>query len=172
VCLFVLSGRSFDAADRLAAVNAGADDHIPKMHGTEEIAVRIRIALARRERESQDPDRALLRYGPLVVNLATTQVLVNGLAAPAIRGTQYRLLTCLMERPERMVRWEEMEQRVFGARVSGGARNNSVFRLRGALGIAAGLVVTEPGCCGLFLPHSVQAAPRLRGTSGPEGLTA
>jgi DNA-binding response OmpR family regulator len=163
VCLFVLSGLSFDPSDRLTAIAAGADDHIPKNHGVEEIAVRIRIALARRERESLLPDRALLRYGPLVVDLATTQVLVNGLAVPAIRGTQYRLLTCLMEQPERMIRWAEIEERVFGARVSGGARNNSVFRLRAGLGNAAGLVVTKPGGCGLFLPERACLAEAVTG---------
>ena len=55
--------------DKVAALDAGADDYVTKPFGMEEVLARLRAALRRGPTEQAEP--AVLAFGPLVVDLAS-----------------------------------------------------------------------------------------------------
>lgn len=71
VPILVVSGRA-GGSDKVAALDAGADDYVTKPFGLEELLARLR-ALARRS-VSAAPERARVRVGELTLDLGTQQV--------------------------------------------------------------------------------------------------
>ena len=55
--------------DKVAALDAGADDFVTKPFGMEELLARSRAAL--RRRGAEEPSPSVLRYGDLTVDLAS-----------------------------------------------------------------------------------------------------
>jgi len=67
--LVVLSARSLEA-DKVAALDAGADDYIAKPFGVAELLARVRALLRRREQRGD----AVLAFADLRLDLATQRV--------------------------------------------------------------------------------------------------
>ena len=63
-------------ADKVAGLNAGADDYLTKPFHTEELMARLRSLL----RRSQDIESVVLRAGDLVMNLAEHRVMLAGVS--------------------------------------------------------------------------------------------
>jgi two-component system response regulator QseB len=98
-------------ADRIAGLDAGADDYIVKPFDLDELAARIR-AVARRRAGRGAP---VIEYGALRFDPATRQVSVGG-AAVALSGRELAVLEALLERPGAVLSRAQLEERLYGWR--------------------------------------------------------
>ena len=74
VPIIVLSVRDRQA-DKVAALDAGADDYVTKPFGVEEVLARLRAAL--RRRQAGEPSAPVQRFGELEVDLGRRLVTVE-----------------------------------------------------------------------------------------------
>ena len=84
-----------EETDRVAALDAGADDYLVKPFGVNELLARIRAVLRRIR-----PEGDLISHGPLTVDLRTRKVLVHG-AEVALTPKEFDILECLATDPGR-----------------------------------------------------------------------
>jgi len=99
VPILVLSARG-EEAQKVAALEAGADDYVIKPFGPGELRARIRAAL-RREQSHRD-EAPVITAGELLVDLAARRVLVCGTEVHLTR-TEYELLRVLVTNPDRVL---------------------------------------------------------------------
>jgi len=90
VPILILTARSA-VEDRVAGLNAGADDYLSKPFSFVELLARIRALLRRERKEKND----ILKVGDLEVNMLNHQVLRNGKQV-ALTAREYSLLQYLM----------------------------------------------------------------------------
>jgi two-component system phosphate regulon response regulator PhoB len=147
VMLTALSGRD----DRIAGLEAGADDYVVKPFDLEELVLRVR-ALARRISErkaahARAPDLApqLLRSGALTIDPVSHDVRGGGKQL-ALRPLEYKLLATLLGEPGRVFQRAELLARVWEIE-HGSERivDVHVRRLRLNLGEYADQIETVPG---------------------------
>jgi DNA-binding response OmpR family regulator len=98
-------------SDRVAGLDAGADDYVVKPFAFEELLARVR-ALARRGRTRQL--EGVLRYGPLAVDPRDHTVTANG-DPVELTATEYRLLEYLVRRAEAIVSRDQLADHVWGS---------------------------------------------------------
>ncbi|MFZ6991779.1 response regulator [Curtobacterium sp. RRHDQ66] len=114
VPVLVLSGRT-DSADKVDALDAGADDYVTKPFQMDELLARLR-ALGRRQAAAAaaSDSSPTVRIGSLVVDLVAKQVLPP--EGPAIRltPTEWRLLEVLIANPDRLMTREMLLTEVWG----------------------------------------------------------
>ena len=87
--ILVLSVRGGER-DKVAALDAGADDYLTKPFGIEELLARIRVGLRHAALAKGSPS-VVISSGPIVIDLSTRQVTRDG-AAVRLTPTEYRLL--------------------------------------------------------------------------------
>ncbi|MBF4588571.1 response regulator [Curtobacterium sp. VKM Ac-1395] len=111
VPVLVLSGRT-DSADKVDALDAGADDYVTKPFQMDELLARLR-ALGRR-RVVASEETPSIAIGPLLVDLVAKQV--TSTEGPAIRltPTEWRLLEVLVTNPDRLMTREMLLTEVWG----------------------------------------------------------
>ena len=68
--IIVLSARGLER-DKVAALDAGADDYLTKPFGVEELLARLRVALRHRAMASAGPPDPVFEIGELRVDLAS-----------------------------------------------------------------------------------------------------
>jgi two-component system response regulator MprA len=107
-------------ADRVAGLDAGADDYLVKPFATEELLARVR-ALLRRGREPEE----LLAYADVVLDLRTRTARRAGRDL-ALSAREADLLELLLRNPRRVVKREVALERVWGS--PGAASFNAVDR--------------------------------------------
>ncbi len=146
--LIMLTARS-EEADKIAGLDAGADDYLTKPFSPKELLARIRAVLRRRAPQALD---AAVEVGPLRLDPATHRVTYQRDGAThdlKIGPTEFRLLHYLMAHPERVHSRAQMLDRVWGDHVFIEERTIDVHikRLREALSPAdcAGLIETVRG---------------------------
>lgn len=133
--------------DKVAALDAGADDFVTKPFGMEELLARSRAALRRRRPE--DPTPSVVRFGDLTVDLAR-RLVTRGEEALHLTPTEYGLLEALVSNPGKLLTHGWLLRRVWGR---GYGTETTYLRtyiraLRRKLGddaSAPGLITTEPG---------------------------
>jgi two-component system, OmpR family, phosphate regulon response regulator PhoB len=142
VPLIMLTARG-DEADRVAGLDAGADDYIAKPFSTKELLARVRAVL--RRRAPQIKDEAILISG-LRLDSATHRVSFNDQAIK-LGPTEFKLLQYLMGHAERVHSRGQLLDKVWGDHVYIEERTVDVHvkRLREALGDAATMVETVRG---------------------------
>jgi two-component system response regulator QseB len=96
-------------ADRIAGLDAGADDYILKPFDLDELAARIR-AVARRRAGRAAPE---IEYGSLRLDPAKRRALVDGQEV-ALSGREFALLEALLERPGAVLSRAQLEERIYG----------------------------------------------------------
>ncbi len=135
--------------DRIAGLEAGADDYVVKPFNVEEIVLRVR-ALARRlgERDQARSERPgeLLRVGRLSVDPMTHDVRADD-AQLDLRPLEFKLLVTIMAQPGRVFTREELLRTVWDIESGGNPRTVDVHirRLRKNLGDCADHIETVPG---------------------------
>lgn len=107
--IIVISALS-DDQQKIALLDAGADDYLTKPFSIGELLARIRVAL----RREQDRDVAgALSLGDLAVDPATREVRRDG-AAIHLTPTEYGLLTLFIQNAGRVLTRETIIQRIWG----------------------------------------------------------
>ena len=114
--ILVITARG-EEPDRVAALDAGADDYIVKPFGFAELLARIRAVL----RRSRRVDHHLLRHGALVVDLRERRVTLAGTEI-ALTPTEFDILECLATDPGRVVSRQEILERVWNTHWYGPSR--------------------------------------------------
>ncbi|WP_433064138.1 response regulator [Dactylosporangium sp. CS-033363] len=112
VPVVVLSGR-LGSSEKVAALDAGADDYVTKPFNVDELLARLRVVARRRP----EPEPAtVVRVGEFDVDLVARDV--RHAADPAQRlhltRTEWRLLELLLRNPGRLVGHRELLQHVWG----------------------------------------------------------
>jgi DNA-binding response OmpR family regulator len=104
--LIVVTARGAEA-DRVAALDAGADDYIVKPFGFQELLARMRAVLRRARSDS-----GVIVHGPLRIDLPARRVWVD--EEPInLTGKEFDILACLALEPGRAVSREEIFDRVW-----------------------------------------------------------
>ena len=162
VPILMLSAKG-DEPDKVAGLDAGADDYITKPFSTQEMLARIRAVLRRRA-----PERSAdaVSIGELTLDGATHRV--NWRGRPLKVGpTEFKLLQYLMKHPERVHSRQQLLDKVWGDHVFIEERTVDVHvkRLREALGAEAGAMVETVRGVGYRVtaqPQAASAAPGQR----------
>lgn len=94
--------------DRVACIEAGADDYFLKPYRSEEFLKLVRLYL-----KPDVPSSEQLRFGDLVLDLATRQALRNGRAID-LTMKEFDLLKYLMEHPREVLTREQILENVWG----------------------------------------------------------
>ncbi len=158
--MIVLSVRE-GQGDKVAALDAGADDFVTKPFGMEELLARTRAAL--RRAGGDEPQLPLLRYGALEVDLPRRLVTLDG-EVLHLTPTEYGLLEALVTNPGKLLTHQWLLRRVWG---QGYGTETTYLRtyiraLRKKLGDDAAspeLIVTEPGVGYRWVAESLAADP-------------
>ena len=142
VPIIMLTARG-DEHDRVAGLDAGADDYIAKPFSTKEMLARIRAVLRRRAPEQAG---GTVSIGALVLDSATYRVSFQD--QPLKMGpTEFKLLHYLMQHAERVHSRSQLLDRVWGDHVFIEERTVDVHvkRLREALGAGGSMIETVRG---------------------------
>jgi two-component system KDP operon response regulator KdpE len=110
VPILVVSGRS-DSADKVDALDAGADDYVTKPFAIDELLARVR-ALTRRH--THEPDEPVLAFGDVRVDLAAHAVTRSG-EAVKLTPTEWHILEVLAHNPRLLVTKHFLLNAVWGA---------------------------------------------------------
>jgi two-component system KDP operon response regulator KdpE len=110
--ILVLSVRS-DESQKIAALDAGADDYITKPFGMGELLARIRAAL-RRATGDDTPPTPLLTVGPLVIDFAR-RVVTREAVEVHLTPTEYALLKYLAANADKVLTHRAILNAVWGA---------------------------------------------------------
>jgi two-component system KDP operon response regulator KdpE len=109
--VIVLSARSGED-DKIAALDAGADDYLAKPFGAGELLARIRAQL-RRHLQHTPAGAALIEFGDVRVDLVRRVVEHGGLPLH-LTPIEYKLLTCLATQPDRVLTHQQLLKAVWG----------------------------------------------------------
>jgi two-component system phosphate regulon response regulator PhoB len=142
VPILMLTARG-DEPDKVAGLDAGADDYITKPFSIQELLARIRAVLRRRAPEQVNDAAAA---GELVLDAATHRVSWRGQPLK-VGPTEFKLLHYLMKHPERVHSRAQLLDKVWGDHVFIEERTVDVHvkRLREALGAAGAMIETVRG---------------------------
>ncbi|MBI3848603.1 MAG: response regulator [Planctomycetes bacterium] len=112
VPVIVLSARGQEG-QKVAALDAGADDYLTKPFGFPELLARIRAALRRAVRVEGDPASTTFSCGPLRVDLALRRVLLDD-EEVHLTPIEYKLLTTLVQHAGKVVTQKQLLEAVWG----------------------------------------------------------
>ncbi|CAE6797025.1 KDP operon transcriptional regulatory protein KdpE [Paraburkholderia aspalathi] len=109
--VIVLSARSREE-DKVAALDAGADDYLTKPFGLPELSARIRAHL-RRQASGDRVGVPQVQFGLVTIDLGERRV-VRGSRIVHLSPTEYRLLSALVRHPGRVLTHEQLLGEVWG----------------------------------------------------------
>ncbi|MFP1814491.1 two-component system response regulator KdpE [Lonsdalea quercina] len=108
--IIVLSARS-DEQDKIAALDAGADDFLTKPFGIGELLARLRVAQRRFTLSRQESPQ--VTFGDISVDLLDRQVTRNG-ELLHLTPTEFRLLSLLVANPGKVLTQRQLLNDVWG----------------------------------------------------------
>lgn len=109
--ILVLTARD-SVSERVAGLDAGADDYLPKPFALEELLARLR-ALLRRRAAGPDDDSETMRFADLSLDPVTREV-SRGTRAISLTRTEFSLLEMLMANPRRVLTRGRILEEVWG----------------------------------------------------------
>ena len=110
--IIVLSARGQER-DKIAALDAGADDYLTKPFGVGELLARLRVALRHALRPAQDSGEPTFSLGDLRVDLARRQVFVNE-SEIHLTPIEYKMLTTLIQHAGKVMTHPQLLRAVWG----------------------------------------------------------
>ena len=111
--IIVLSARG-STLDRIAGLEDGADDYVPKPFSPAELVLRVKALLRRSASATTDAGRAAtLVQGDLVVDTDRYEVTRNGEPIPLTR-VEFRLLQTILEADGRVLTRDQLLDAVYG----------------------------------------------------------
>jgi two-component system KDP operon response regulator KdpE len=114
VPIIILSVREAEA-DKIAALDAGADDYLTKPFGTGELMARLRVAL---RRQSIEPDQPVLELRGLKMDVARRLVTVDERKIQ-LTPTEYDLLRILMRNAGKVLTHNQLLKQIWGSAYEG-----------------------------------------------------
>jgi two-component system phosphate regulon response regulator PhoB len=158
--IIMLTARG-DESDRVAGLDAGADDYIAKPFSTKELLARVRAVLRRRAPEQVGGP---VTMGDLLLDSSTYRVSFRSQMLK-LGPTEFKLLHYFMNHAERVHSRSQLLDKVWGDHVFIEERTVDVHvkRLREALGAEAGAMIETVRGAGYrftvqsFVPQSLQA---------------
>ena len=139
VPVIILTARD-QISDRIAGLNAGADDYLVKPFDLTELSARIG-AVARRYSGNPNP---VLRLGDLAIDLAARSITRAGRPV-ALTAREWVLFEAFLQRPGQLFSKPQLEERLysFDAEIESNTIEVHISRLRKKLG--ANAITTERG---------------------------
>lgn len=143
VLIIMVTARG-EPRDAVAGLNAGADDYVAKPFAVEEVLARIKAVFRRRGAADFTSDE-VLRHGRLELDFGNHELSVSGQKLP-LTPTEFRLVRCLMEQPQKVLTHEYLLSKVWGPEYRDDLHylRVCVNRLRQKLGPQAGIIATVP----------------------------
>ena len=112
VPILVISARGCEA-DKVHALDAGADDYVTKPFGVDELLARMRVALRHAERAQSGKPDPVLGIGALRIDLARREVSVEGRAL-SLTPIEWKLLLLLARNAGKVITHRQILREVWG----------------------------------------------------------
>jgi two-component system, OmpR family, KDP operon response regulator KdpE len=113
VPIIVISARGRED-DKVAALDAGADDYLTKPFGTNELLARMRAALRRAQAAASTTVISVFEFGELRIDLVRREV-ARASGEVHLTPTEYQLLVLLARNAGRVLTHRQLIQHVWGA---------------------------------------------------------
>ena len=114
VPIIVLSAREQES-EKVAALDAGADDYVTKPFGMGELLARVR-ASERRQAAPPEEERAIVETDDFSVDLAAKKVVAPDGSAVRLTPTEWHLVEILVRNPGKLVSQRQLLHEVWGPR--------------------------------------------------------
>ena len=108
--IIILSVREHES-DKIAALDAGADDYLTKPFGIGELMARMRVAL---RRTAQDTNEPVFESDGLLLDFARREVKINDLLV-TLTPTEYDLLRALVKNAGKVITHRQLLRMVWGS---------------------------------------------------------
>jgi two-component system KDP operon response regulator KdpE len=133
-------------ADKVSALDSGADDYVTKPFNTGELLARLRVALRHAEKKAEP---AVFHCGHLVVDLASRRVTANRREV-SLTATEYNLLRLFVRHAGKVLTHRQILREVWGPNAESQTHYLRVYvaHLRDKLETDPSrphLIITEPG---------------------------
>jgi two-component system KDP operon response regulator KdpE len=143
--VIILSVRDADQ-DKVAALDAGADDYLTKPFSTDELLARLRAALRHARPEAQEP---IFQSGDLLVDLSRRLVTLRG-EPIKLTPTEYALLRLMIQHAGKVLTHQQILRAVWGPEYVNETHYLRVYFAQLRQKIEANpalpkLLITEPG---------------------------
>jgi len=148
VPIIIISARGRDD-DKVAALDAGADDYLTKPFAVNELLARVRVALRHAREAGATRQESALEFGTLRIDLVRREVTVSGREVH-LTPIEYNLLVLLARNAGRVLTHRQIIREVWGAAYSGQTHYVRVYMAELRKKIEQDparprLLVTEPG---------------------------
>lgn len=110
--IIILSARDQEQ-QKIAALDAGADDYLTKPFSTGELLARIRVALRHANRVSNEPESSTFEHGDLTIDLSARRVFARG-EEVHLTPLEYKLLTTLARHAGKVLTHRFLLKEVWG----------------------------------------------------------
>lgn len=110
--IVVISARQQEL-QKVAALDAGADDYLTKPFGVDELLARIRSTLRRSQRAHREAHKMRYEYDELCIDLEKHEVWLSGRSV-RLTPVEFKLLTMLMKRAGKVITHRQLLREVWG----------------------------------------------------------
>lgn len=109
----VMSARN-EEREKIALLDAGAQDYLVKPFGVGELLARVRVALRLRPATASTPPLPVVRTGALEIDMQSRRVLLAD-EVINLTATEFKILACLSRQPGRIATHRQILSEVWGA---------------------------------------------------------